>query len=196
MKCKQPSSVLALSLLVSSVLLGACTSDPVHDAEVAALGPEIAGIPKGDYHRAGQPCLVCHGGEGPASKRFSIAGTVFGGPFSYTSNNTLGVGMATVAFVDDNNASNFATTNCVGNFWLLADSSTGWPGFPAFPIRTEVISPTGGIFPMPGHIGRDGSCASCHQDPTGLSAAGHVWASYMPSSPPECQYNPIAGETP
>jgi hypothetical protein len=185
-----------LLFLVASLGQIACASDPVHDGEVTALGPEAPGIPKGEYHRAGQPCLVCHGGEGPASKQFSVAGTVFGGPFSYTTNDTLGVGGAMAAFVDDNMSVNYTMSNCVGNFWLAADSSTGWPNFPAFPLRVEIISPAGNAYPMPGHIGRDGSCATCHQDPTGLSTLGHVWVTYAPASPPSCPVNPIAGGTP
>ncbi len=149
------------------------------------------------YHRAGQPCLVCHGGQGPASKQFSIAGTVFAGPFSNTGDNTLGVSGATVAYVDDNTSTNFSTTNCVGNFWLLADGSTGWPNFPAFPILTEVISPGTPpvVTPMVGHIGRDGSCASCHADPPGPTTLGHVYANYSSPTTPSCPVNPIAGGT-
>lgn len=74
--------------------IAGCSTDPVHDAEVAALGPEVPGMPKSlyEYHRAGQPCLVCHGGEGPAHTQFSFGGTVFAGPFSCTStNNTTGL---------------------------------------------------------------------------------------------------------
>jgi hypothetical protein len=183
-------------LLPVLLALASCNSDPVHDGEVAALGGEAPGIPKGEYHRAGQPCLVCHGGLGPASKQFSIAGTVFGGPFSYTTNDTLGVGGATVVFLDDNGASANSSTNCVGNFYLAADSSTGWPSFPAFPVKTEVVSPTGSVIQMPSHIGRDGSCATCHQDPPSLSTLGHVWVTYSPTAPPSCPVNPIAGGTP
>jgi hypothetical protein len=202
MKRRSPSTLHVFAVVAASLVLGACTSDPVHDAEVAALGPEQPGVPKGQYHRANQPCLVCHGGEGPAKAHFSIAGTIFGGQFSYTQNDTEGVPGATVIIVDDNTAAGYQQTNCVGNFWFNADSSTGWPGFPAFPILAEVVSPTGTAVQMRGgngeliHISRDGSCATCHSDPTGLSTCGHVFVPYNPGgAPPACPVNPIAGES-
>ena len=68
---------VGLTLLAT---LAACDTDPVHSSAVDALGPEVAGVPKGPYHRAGQPCVTCHGGEGPASQQFVMAGTVFFGP--------------------------------------------------------------------------------------------------------------------
>jgi len=160
----------------------------VHDGEVAALGPEAPGIPKGEYHRAGQPCLVCHGGEGPASTVFTVAGTIFAGPYNATMNNTLGVDQASAYFVDDNGAMNAATTNCVGNFWITPST---WN--PAFPIIVEVFGPTGSGIPMPGHIGRTGSCATCHQDPQSLSAVGHVYVPYTPPANATCPVNPVAG---
>ena len=58
-------------------IVGSCADDPVDDMAVAALGDEVPNIPPGPYHRAGQPCSVCHGGQGPASTVFSMAGTVF-----------------------------------------------------------------------------------------------------------------------
>ena len=48
---------------------------------------------------------------------------------------------------------------------------------------------------MPSHIGRTGSCASCHAHPTGPAALGHV---YVPAAAPadagttECPVSPIA----
>src|SRR4051794_4421968 len=50
--------------------------DPVSDARIAALGPEDPGVPPGPLHRPGQPCVVCHSRQGPASP-FLVAGTVY-----------------------------------------------------------------------------------------------------------------------
>jgi hypothetical protein len=50
--------------------------DPVHDDAVTALGGEDPNVPIGALHRPGQPCLVCHGGSGPAALAFSVGGTV------------------------------------------------------------------------------------------------------------------------
>src|SRR5690348_913971 len=66
-------------LLVVLAAIGASPScsDPVHSDEVAALGPEADGVRPGPLHRAGQPCMTCHGGSGPAGAVFAVAGTVF-----------------------------------------------------------------------------------------------------------------------
>jgi hypothetical protein len=50
------SGALGLGVSVAS-----CDTDPVHQAEVDALGGEVQGVSQGEYHRAGQPCTVCHG---------------------------------------------------------------------------------------------------------------------------------------
>ena len=64
-------------ILVLVHLSTSCSLDPVHDGQVSALGAEDSSIPVGEYHRAGQPCTVCHGGEGPAKEVFSVAGTIY-----------------------------------------------------------------------------------------------------------------------
>lgn len=120
--------------MLLATLAAACNVDPVHTAAVKALGPEVAGIPQGQYHRAGQPCLTCHGGEGPAKTVFSMGGTVFYGPAA-GSNNPVGVGNATVALEDDSQAQFQTTTNCVGNFYVLP---TDWPGHPAYPVLVTI----------------------------------------------------------
>jgi hypothetical protein len=137
------------------VALVAC-ADPVHDAEVTALGPEDPNVPPGPLHRPGQPCLVCH-------SDFSVAGTVYNEdlvtPFSG----------ATVTLVDAIESMTQATTNSAGNFYVL---ESDWK--PVFPIGSYETD-GGAVFgvtvvgadpnspsEMLTHIGRDGSCASCH----------------------------------
>jgi hypothetical protein len=185
------------SLALAAVVAAAgCSTDPVHDAEVAALGPEVPGMPKSlfEYHRAGQPCLVCHGGEGPAHSQFSFGGTVFAGPFECNStNNTTGVNNVYVGIVDSAGGHEGMTSNCVGNFYMPANSSSDYPAFPAYPVDVGVTPPDGVTLPMPTHIGRNGSCAFCHADPTGPAALGHV---YVPAPADagamECPVSPIA----
>jgi hypothetical protein len=154
--------------LVASVVFAACIdTDPVHTDAVNALGGEYAGIPQGEYHRAGQPCLVCHGGEGPASGKFVIAGTVFFGPSE--SNNApppIGVDNVQVSIEDDGQSVITVQTNCVGNFWSVSGDWT--PGHPQFPLIVRIVGDANGQHydvPMTSHVGRDGSCASCHQLP-------------------------------
>jgi hypothetical protein len=161
------SLVLSL-LLASAATAGACTADPVHSDAVSALGPEAAGIPQGQYHRAGQPCGVCHGTEGPANTQFSIAGTVFFGPANgqppANTQTPVGVGNVQVVLEDDTQSKHTVMTNCVGNFWV---NPSDWN--PAFPVLVTIAGQpqtTPLQVAMISHIGRDPSCADCHQYPT------------------------------
>ncbi len=159
-------SLLALvAALAAASAFSACSTDPVHDDAVSALGPEAANIPQGQYHRAGQPCVVCHGPEGPANTQFSIAGTVFFGPAN--SSAPVGVGNVTVQLEDDSQSKFSVTTNCVGNFWV---KPSDWN--PAFPVLASIAgNPEGTMLQqtMVSHIGRDPSCGDCHQYPTNLN---------------------------
>jgi hypothetical protein len=165
-------------------------ADPVHDQEVAALGPERPGVPQGPYHRAGQPCTVCHSSGGPAQQVFSIAGTVFSSRSTSPSQpNLIGVNQASVGIVDDNGGEFVVPTKCVGNFYVTPDLFN-----PAFPIRVNVSKEGAGVVPMIGHIGRDSSCASCHADPPSVSSPGHVYLpTTAPTSDPSCPVSPVLG---
>ena len=147
-------------LLLVAALAVAC-NDPVHDAEVAALGPEDPNVPPGPNHRPGQPCLTCH-------DNFSIGGTV------YEEDLMTPYDGATVQLVDATGSQYQTTTNMVGNFYVL---KTDW--MPVFPIGTytddagtvygvQVIGTMNPQSPaqMLTHIGRDGSCADCHYGTT------------------------------
>ena len=82
-------------LLVALLPLASC-SDPVASGEINALPAENPVIPVGEFHRAGQPCVLCHSPTGPAAADdFSVAGTVFAQPQT-----AVGVDNATVAFTD------------------------------------------------------------------------------------------------
>jgi hypothetical protein len=148
----------------------ACSPDPVHDSEVAALGGEDPSVPKGPLHRAGQPCLVCHGGQGPASEKFSLAGTIY-----LNQSDTTPLPNAVVAMVDGNDAGPPGTvvTNEVGNFYI---PFSAWaPGPPIHDI-TVTAPDDGGTAGMISHIGRDGSCGSCHYGTTATTMTpGHVY---------------------
>jgi hypothetical protein len=142
-------------------------------------------VPVGQFHRAGQPCTVCHGGQGPAKTVFALAGTIFSGK-----NVTVGVDQATVAFTDDfGSHPTPGLTNCVGNFFLTPADLLGPIDFPI-----EVV--VGGLNvppePMPGHIGRATSCAECHQLQASLDSAGPVYITYSaPTVNPDCPVSPV-----
>jgi hypothetical protein len=193
--------LVALELAVVATTAG-CVADPVHDSMVQGLPPEVPGVPAGELHRAGQPCLACHGGEGPASERFVIAGTVFRGP-GLTAPAT-GFEGAQVLLEDDSQARFTATTNCVGNFLV---KPTDWPGHPQFPVMVRVVGraggPSGPTFDvaMQSHVGRAGSCADCHELPT----AENLWRTpglvhLAPNDDPqfkgsrECPVSPIPSQ--
>ena len=188
---------LAVVLLPVAAVAAACDADPVHTSAVSALGPEVAGIPKGEYHRAGQPCVTCHGGEGPASAQFSIAGTVFYGPA--ISVPPIGVGNVTVVLEDDSQSQFQVVTDCVGNFFIKPDD---WPGHPEFPVLVTIQGQPEGTNLAPSmmsHIGRDGSCADCHQYPTQLNyfqtpGLIHLSPTDDPNfqgTDPNCPVNPV-----
>lgn len=162
------SPFFALVVVLSCAAGGgalACDVDPVHDNEVAALGGEQPGVPPGPTHRPGQPCLVCHGGSGPSSTQFAVAGTVYQAQFG-----EVGQTGATVNVIDTNGLQASATTNSVGNFWILESQ---WA--PVFPVHVESVSYNDVSVTMSTHIGRDGSCATCHFDPPGGDLVGHVY---------------------
>jgi hypothetical protein len=156
--------VRSLALAVATALAAGagCDTDPVHSAEVASLGPEAPNIPVGQYHRAGQPCGVCHGPEGPASTQFAIAGTIFYGPG--TTSAPVGVAGVTVYLEDDSSSQQQVTTNCVGNFFI----GTGvWT--PQFPVLVTVGGSPNGMYDqvsMQSLIGRSNGCGECHLYPT------------------------------
>jgi hypothetical protein len=143
-------------------------SDPVLDDAVKALGNETANVPKGPYHRAGQPCGVCHQPGGPAQSPFTVAGTVFAQPLRQ-----VGVEGAEVRMTDAEETKFIAKTNCVGNFFVRPSE---WN--PKFPILVA-IGKNKVQRVMSGPIGREPSCAKCHSsalppaDP--FSQAGHIY---------------------
>lgn len=169
--------------IVAAAIVAAC-SDPVHESGVNALGGEVNGVPQGEYHRAGQPCGVCHQSQGPAKTTFVVAGTVFFGPTK-----AIGVDNAQVIMVDSLNSSYTAYTNCVGNFFVTPDQ---WN--PAFPILVQVFKDGQGR-QMASHIARTPSCADCHKDPPYYDSPGHVRiaeaAAEANYTPPQCPVNPV-----
>jgi hypothetical protein len=162
---------------------------------VTALGPENPNIPPGPTHRAGQPCLTCHGGLGPANATFVTAGTVY---VAASSTDAGALNNGTVELTDSTGSMYPATTNDAGNFYVTTDEWApifplgGVPGDAGFAVTPHVIS----ILPAPScaagtppaacpkvatmatAIGRGGiyaSCAYCHFDPIGPTSPGHIY---------------------
>jgi hypothetical protein len=155
---------LLLSGWIGAAALGC--GDPIHDSSVDALGPEASNVPPGPMHRPGQPCLTCHGQEGPASVRFSLGGTVY---------DARGGGAPAVnAYVQTEDVmGNYWTvqTNAAGNFFVEADHFQ-----PAYPIRMTVVSSDMSVSQqMATSSSRDGSCADCHAPSPGPTSIGPVY---------------------
>ena len=168
----------SLVLFLASVALVACNAvedalDPVHAQAVAALGGETYGLGHGPTHRPGQPCLTCHGGQGPGKPELSIGGTVY-----KTQAASEWLEGATVTLTDAEGTIRQLTTNQTGNVLVEKNAWT-----PVFPLRASV-SFAGVSIDMLTHVGRTGSCADCHTDPAGRASAGHIYLVVDPADFP------------
>jgi hypothetical protein len=144
--------------------------DATHDAAVNKLGGEAPGVQPGPLHRPGQPCVTCHGGEGPGNSEFSVAGTVY----LYFYDSVAPAPGVTVQIQDINGVAVTIPTNEVGNFYISADD---WQ--PTFPLKTEIHF--GKITrQMQTNIGRTGSCGDCHKLDVGPISAGKIYVALNP----------------
>lgn len=176
----KPRSLVTLVLMIGSV---AGCGNPAIDDKVAVLGPEVEGVEPSQYHRPGQPCLLCHGPYGGAKPEMSVAGTIFAIP---PRKGKPGVGVENVIVTITDSFGDVKTkkTNCIGNFFIKADE---WqPGFP-LAAKIEYPDPGGGKGTTPAYmstrIGRDGSCAGCHEGPRSESTPGGVYCVDATESP-------------
>jgi hypothetical protein len=166
---------------VAATLAWSC-GDPVHNARVDALGAEKSGVAPGPTHRPAQPCLTCHGGDGPADAELSVAGTIF----QTAAPDSPPLAGATVTVFDatqlaDGGAPRSTTTNAAGNFFFR---KTEWaPTFPLHDISVSLPSVPSPIM-MRTNVGRDGSCATCHFDPKGPATHGHIYLVLEPGDLP------------
>lgn len=141
--------VLAVALAFAPS--GGCRYDPIPQDDLDSLPPEDPGGPS-ELHRQGQPCVLCHSEYEGAEPALAIGGTVYEqNPATFQLIPVQGV---FVTIFDAAGASQKACTNAAGNFFVRQDD---WPDA-AFPLTVQV----GNRF-MRSLIGRDRSCASCHQ---------------------------------
>jgi hypothetical protein len=162
---------LSLVCAASVGLASAACVDAVHDDAVQALGPEAPGVPPSGLHRAGQPCVTCHGGSGPASVQFSVGGTV------YAVFGRSGPAVNALVQIEDVDGNTFtATTNEVGNFWVLPAQFA-----PHYPTQMQVTSADGNDSQSMATVAsRDGSCADCHKGVRSSTSPGPVYVA-LPS---------------
>ena len=180
-----------LAAVVLAATLGSCSifpQDPVHEAAVKAMGDETPGtVPESQYHRPGQPCLVCHSNQGPADLQLRLGGTIFwgrcdckpGAPANQggcdaakgkTWDQTPVEG-AEVRILDSKHRNRCFRTNCAGNFMVPVSDPV------EFPFLVSVFKVSNGnpiLRSMGGHVGREGSCSGCHKNPSYQDSPGQI----------------------
>lgn len=146
--------LLSCTLVVAVALGAASCIDPVHADAVAALGPEAAGVREGPTHRPGQPCLTCHGGDGPGPD-FAAAGTVYA-----VRGEAAPLVRGVVRLEDYTGKTIEVATNDVGNFYVETRRFT-----PVYPMFATVYDGANKTIEkkMVSRIGRDGGCGHCHK---------------------------------
>lgn len=175
-----PWTSIALQRTLSlGMLLASLTScgDPVRDKSIEALGSETSGVPRGPFHRPGQPCVLCHSDAGGAPP-FSIAGTVY-----IDADTRTPIDGVQVNLVDSLGRTFSTSTNCAGNFFVRP---------PDYPLNGPVwvnLRRDDVLREMDTAIYRDGSCAGCHADPLGPALAGHVFL----IEDPTLEKEPVSG---
>ena len=161
-------SFLALPLLLPALV--GCGNAAIDD-KITALQDD--NLRPSAFHRAGQPCILCHGVYKGASPELVIGGSVFAGIPDNPKAKPIPVPGAKIIITDALNNVNGAkspdthdiTTNCAGNFGLTHDEVVTRLGFDtiAFPLKVSVVCPKGGrTLEMKGRIAREGPCGGCH----------------------------------
>ncbi len=169
----------ALVALLGGLLTGC--PNPVQDKAIEELGGECSDVPASEFHRAGQPCVLCHGEYQRDSPIMSFGGTVFA-----TKAQATPVEGVEILLTDASGSSppNPVVTNCIGNFFIESDD---WQ--PAFPVHAEIICPNPDNPDKPRRlvmgtrITRDGSCAGCHLDRAGTRTDKTGWIYCAVTSP-------------
>ena len=156
------------------VVAGACARDWPAASLGDELGPETS-VPQGPLHRPGQPCTWCHGGPSPRAPVWELAGTAYRLP-----GDLEGLAGVAIAVTDARGRLLTAITNEAGNFWVTVGSGEGEdpgeariPDPLVFPLRVA-LSFAGKQREMRNVIGRETSCAACHDDPPGAATVGRV----------------------
>jgi hypothetical protein len=161
-----------------AVALAGC-GNPVIDSRIEALGEEDPAVAASEFHRAGQPCVLCHSSYEGASPEMVIGGTVFA-----TIADQIPVEGVTIKLTDALGQTFTKPTNCVGNFFITTEE---WN--PAFPLRAEITYNVPGVpdprqKTMGSRISRDGSCATCHDGPRTQISAGWIFCEEAQPAPP------------
>lgn len=170
-----------LLVALSALCLASCGNRAVDD-RIATLGDELPGVPPSEFHRPGQPCVLCHGEYLQDEPIMTVAGTIHAVP---TDGQPLPVKGVIVKLTDSFGEQFEKGTNCAGNFFITKEE---W--IPAFPLRAEIEYPVPGSagstkrVVMSTRISRDGSCAGCHYGPPNQGSPGWVTCAETNPDPP------------
>lgn len=180
MRCARLLALPALPSLAVPALAAAlaCVScmDPVHSDRVDALGPEVNGQKPGPTHRPGQPCTTCHGGSGPGSPEFVVAGTIY----ASVDGNDPAPGVDVQLTASDGRTITLRT-NAVGNFYLPRKE---WDAPFPMKVKLAAATPAGqAIKQMTTRMGGEGGCAFCHRSPSDSSHMPHVYLGFEGPAP-------------
>jgi hypothetical protein len=179
---------LCVGAAASSFGTSSCINDPVHNSAVNALGDETPGYPEeSQYHRPGQPCTTCHWTQGPGSNKFVLAGTVFWGQCNISDQEAQNpaivkarcdrqpVDRAEVRVLASKGGAKCFYTNCAGNFFVREDEWNGLTYPLLVSVSKKLSNGTYKVAKMSGHIGREPSCANCHDNPARAVSPGQVY---------------------
>lgn len=197
----------ALLLATTGAFAAGCSS-PAADVRIEQLGGENPNVEAGQFHRPGQPCVLCHSPYEGAEPELSIGGTVFADSTSF-----LPVEGAQVVITDTRGISNTVVTNCIGNFFIEAGTWDAKYPDPQYPLAVDIRCPTYDeagklildadgqpllrVKSMASYISRDGSCATCHTlQGKGLESTGWIFCNApgevnpFPPLSPDCPGEP------
>jgi len=169
--------------------LTGCLGTSPEQAARDALGPDTGRFGTGPEHRAGFPCLDCHGPDGslegrvigpPGGLEFTLAGTVYA-----AASDRYGAQNVTVSIEDASGQKITARTNAGGNFYLTRggggsqaqSQGRGHVSVPwalDYPLSVSVQA-GGEKQTMRGLIWREGSCAACHRDDASATSNGRIF---------------------
>jgi hypothetical protein len=174
------SSLVSVAFGALAATASASCFDPVHSRAVEELGDEKPSVPEGPLHRPGQPCMTCHGGDGPGEPDYAFAGTIYA-----VRNGATPLAGVTVTLTDASGVTKTLSSNEAGNFFLEKEL---WESV-KLPVFVELSNGTK-VKPMKTRIGRNGGCAFCHysnvlDDPTkGDNDRTHMPPVYLEELPP------------
>jgi hypothetical protein len=183
MKAFVGAALVSCVSCVSGLALAGCGNRAV-DERIAILGDEDPNNPPSEFHRPGQPCVLCHGEYLRETPIMSVGGTIYAVP-TKDAEKPLPVKGVTVKMTDSFGEQYEVGTNCAGNFYVAADA---WQ--PAFPLRAEIEYEVPGSLGstkrvvMSTRISRDGSCAGCHVGPPNQGSPGWVYCAEAQPTPP------------